>query len=95
MLACWIGYDKESPYTHRIYWLEKHSITVERDVKLTTDTVTVYMPPVLPLTPPVLAPTQLQPGVIAASPEMVSQNVGTPENDASPEVLHVDKEGSE
>ena len=72
MLAHWIGYDKESPHAHRIYWPEKHSITVERDVKLTTDTVTVYMLPVLPSTPPASAPTQSQPRVITASLEMAS-----------------------
>ena len=32
LLANWIGYNKESLHAHRIYWPEKHSITVERDV---------------------------------------------------------------
>jgi hypothetical protein len=95
LLAHWIGYDKESLHAHRIYWPEKHSITVERDVKLTTNTVTVYTPPVLPSTPPVSAPTQSQPGVIAASLEMGLQDVGMLENDVSLEVIRVDKEGSE
>ena len=65
------------------------------DVKLTTDTVTVYTPPILPSTLPASAPTQPQPGVVATSPETASQGVGTLGNDASPEVLHMEEEGSE
>jgi hypothetical protein len=45
MPARWVGYDIESPHAHRIYWPEKHSISVERDVKFTSDTVTVYSSP--------------------------------------------------
>jgi hypothetical protein len=45
LLARWVGYDDESPHAHRVYWPEKHSITVERDVKFTTNTVTVHISP--------------------------------------------------
>jgi hypothetical protein len=44
--ARWVGYDIESPHAHRVYWPEKHPnpISVERDMKFTSDTVTLYLP---------------------------------------------------
>jgi transposase InsO family protein len=54
--ARWVGYDRESPHAHRIYWPEQSKISIERDVKLISDTATVY------------APSQLQPGQAASVP---------------------------
>jgi hypothetical protein len=44
LLARWVGFDKESTHAHRVYWPEKHSLSVERDVRFTSDTVIVYTP---------------------------------------------------
>lgn len=44
LMARWVGYDTESPHAHRIYWPEKHSLLVKRDIRFTTDTVIVYVP---------------------------------------------------
>jgi Reverse transcriptase (RNA-dependent DNA polymerase) len=53
VMGRWVGYDRDSPHAHQIYWPEKHSISVERDVKLTTDALIVYAPPAqISSTPP-------------------------------------------
>jgi hypothetical protein len=44
-MAQWVGYDRDSPHGHWVCWPEKHSITIEQDIKLTTDTLIVYTPP--------------------------------------------------
>ena len=51
--ARWVGYDSESTHAHRIYWPYKHSITVERNIKFITPTVTIYAGPLR-----IIAPTQ-------------------------------------
>jgi hypothetical protein len=48
VMGHWVGYDWDSPHAHRIYWPEKHSISFERDVKLTTNLLIVYTPPITP-----------------------------------------------
>jgi hypothetical protein len=40
--ANWVGYNSNSLHAHHIYWPEKHSISVERNTKFISDSVTVY-----------------------------------------------------
>src|SRR6267142_598588 len=40
--ARWVGFDAGSTHAHRIYWPSVRGITVERDVRFTTDFTTVY-----------------------------------------------------
>jgi hypothetical protein len=93
--ARWVGYDIESPHAHRIYWPEKHPhpISVERDIKFTTDTATVHIPS-SPSQPQVLTP-KVQP-IAVTSPQMVPQtprpNVRIPEADPIPEMPDEDVE---
>jgi hypothetical protein len=43
--AQWVGYDSDSMHTHRVYWLGKNSISVERDIKFVPVTVSIFTPP--------------------------------------------------
>jgi hypothetical protein len=45
VMGRWVGYDRDSPHVHRISWPEKHSTSVERDVKLITDALIIHAPP--------------------------------------------------
>jgi hypothetical protein len=40
--ANWVGHDSDSPHAHCIYWPDKHSISVERNIKFISDSVTIY-----------------------------------------------------
>ena len=40
--ARWVGFDISSPHAHRIYWENKHSVSVERDVKFDTPDHILY-----------------------------------------------------
>jgi hypothetical protein len=42
----WVGYDRDSTHAHRVYWPEKHSISVERNIKFIPTTFTIYSPAV-------------------------------------------------
>ena len=42
--AHWVGYDEQSTHAHRIYWPEDRWISVERDVRFMSDSVTVHTP---------------------------------------------------
>jgi hypothetical protein len=39
--ACWVGYDEDSTHAHRIYWPNKHRVSVECDVKFAPLALTV------------------------------------------------------
>ena len=47
MVAHWVGYNADSTHAHRIYWPQKRSVSVECNVKLTSDarTVPISIPP--------------------------------------------------
>ena len=62
--ARWIGYDSESTHAHRIYWPYKQSITVERNMKFITPTVTIYAGQ-----PRIIAPTQVPAAPVAGPPQ--------------------------
>jgi hypothetical protein len=57
--AHWVGYDGDSTHAYRIYWADKHKVSVKHNVKFVPSTTTVTLtPPILtsPSTPaPVLA----------------------------------------
>src|SRR6266403_4931620 len=40
----WVGYDADSTYTHRIYWQDRSHVSVERNVRFTSNTVTIRVP---------------------------------------------------
>ena len=42
----WVGYDRDSTHAHRVYWPEKHSVSVERNIKFVPTTFTIYSPAV-------------------------------------------------
>jgi hypothetical protein len=42
--AQWNGYDADSTHAHRIYWPGKNCVTVERNVKFKSSTITVSAP---------------------------------------------------
>src|SRR5487761_336488 len=72
--ARWVGYDGASTHAHRIYWPEKRSVSVERNIRFTADYTTVIAsPPPLksptPQTPPALpGPSQQAAPAPAAQP---------------------------
>ena len=53
--ARWIGYDAQSTHAHRVYWPNKQSVSVERNIKFITHTVTLYTG-----APRIIAPPQAQ-----------------------------------
>jgi hypothetical protein len=58
--ACWVGFDSGSPHAHRVYWMGKNSISIERNIKFVPITVTVFTPPPsydASITPTVTQPT--------------------------------------
>ena len=57
--ARWVGFDSDSPHAHRVYWMGKNSISVERNIKFVPVTVSVYTPP--PSYDSITAPTTIQP----------------------------------
>ena len=49
----WVGFDRESTHAHCIYWPDKRHVSVERNIKFVSATVTVYSPcPSIPLATP-------------------------------------------
>ena len=40
-VAHWVGYNANSTHAHRIYWLQKRSVSVEHNVKFTGDARTI------------------------------------------------------
>ena len=94
--ARWVGYDIESPHAHRVYWPEKHPnpISVERDVKFTSDTVTLYLPSPPQPRPQVPTP-KVQPVDTTSShplPQTPQLNVRIPAADPIPETPDEDAE---
>jgi transposase InsO family protein len=43
--ARWVGYDADSTHAHRVYWPEKNSISVERDVKFVSPFTSINILP--------------------------------------------------
>jgi hypothetical protein len=82
--------DRDSPHAHRIDWPEKHSTSMERDVKVTTD-----MPPAYTSTTSPATTTQTQPTATATtedgghkSPEQASapdSGAGVPPERVTPD----------
>ena len=74
----WVGYDKDSTHTHRIYFPDKNSVGVERDVRFTPTNITVHAGPVptpaptssppAPPPPPAALPPATPPAPIIAKP---------------------------
>jgi hypothetical protein len=67
--ARWVGFDKDSTHAHRIYWPDKHHISVEQNIKFVPTMVTVYSPsPRAPTPMPVPQPLAIpQPAPISSS----------------------------
>jgi hypothetical protein len=61
--ARWVGFDGDSTHAHRIYWQGKNRVSVERNVRFTSNSVTIRVPlPSFsnPDTTTTSPPTQLQ-----------------------------------
>jgi hypothetical protein len=48
MEAHWVGYNEDITHAHRIYWPNKHRVSVERDVKFVLLVSTVQIPAISP-----------------------------------------------
>jgi hypothetical protein len=44
ILGRWVGFDVNSTHAHRVYWPQKGTVTVERNIRLTSPTVTLRLP---------------------------------------------------
>jgi hypothetical protein len=42
--ARWMGFDGDSTHAHRIYWQDKNRVSVERNVRFTSNIVTIRLP---------------------------------------------------
>jgi hypothetical protein len=83
-IAHWVGFNQDSPHAHCIYWPEKGSISVERDIKFASKQAIVYAPhfPILQADlqatatpqPPMAAP----PAVVALLPNLQTLAPCTP-----------------
>ena len=75
--AKWVGFDIDSPHTHRIYWPHKNSVSMERNIKFTSPTTTIILHPRAPctITLPARAPAAppLAPPPVAPRPLTVPQ----------------------
>ncbi len=87
----WVGYDRNSTYAHRIYWPSKNSVSVERNVRFASTTVTVYnallptnkpgkTPSITAPPPPPSLPPALPPVPALAPPQ--PQDIALPPSDA-------------
>jgi transposase InsO family protein len=74
----WVGYDSGSTHAHRIYWPDKHGISVERDVRFTADFTTVYTS-----APPLESASQLA-GPAAPAPAPPAPSTPAPSTPAAP-----------
>jgi hypothetical protein len=43
--ARWIGFDADSTHAHRVYWPDTKRVSVERNIKFVSPTITTYVPP--------------------------------------------------
>jgi hypothetical protein len=88
-VARWVGFDQDSPHAHRIYWPEKGSVSVERDVKFASERAVVYAPrfPTLQANPQALVPSigaapmppvAAPPAVVTSPPSFQSLAPSTP-----------------
>ena len=75
----WVGYDKDSTHAHRIYFPDKNSVGVERDVRFTPTNVTVHAGPVPTSAPPPHAPPP-PPSLPPATPPAPTTTRATPFN---------------
>jgi hypothetical protein len=83
--ARWIGYDTNSTHAHRVYWPHKHSVSVERNIKFITSTVTVYthspqvitphQAPTVPAAPPAPPAPPLPPRQLPQAPFTPAQQI--------------------
>jgi hypothetical protein len=98
--AHWVGYDGDSTHTHRIYWAEKHKVSVERDVKFMPSTTTVTLAPPILTSPSVPAPvlakaTPPKPQIITSTPSLPIQTTAMrwqlpPATDSGKEEIEVE-----
>ena len=75
----WVGYDKDSTHAHQIYFPDKNSVGVERDVRFTPTNVTVHTGLVPTSAPPPHAPPP-PPSLPPATPPAPTNTRATPFN---------------
>lgn len=76
--ARWIGFDADSTHAHRVYWPEKRSISVERNIKFNVPNHIVYpynypRPSPLQILAPPQPPLPAAPPVPPQAPQMATQ----------------------
>jgi transposase InsO family protein len=74
--ARWVGFDSGSPHAHRVYWMGKNSISVERNIKFVPITVTVFTPP--PSYDASITPTVTQPTASTTIPPITPSTMMPP-----------------
>jgi transposase InsO family protein len=81
----WIGFDADSTHAHRIYWPQKGTVTVERNIRLTAPTVTVRIPALTNSAKPPAAdaPAPPSPGSVASA-----RSQGVVHSDQQPQVAN-------
>jgi hypothetical protein len=82
--ARWVGYDTNSMHAHHVYWSDKNSITVERNVKFVSLTV------IISTLPPSYASTMTPVQVLPAAPHAPPAAPAAPVAPAAPpaQVFH-------
>jgi hypothetical protein len=100
--AHWVGYNRDSTHAHRIYWAEKHKVSIERDVKFVPSTTTVTLaPPILTSpsapTPALAKATPPKPQIITPTPSLPIQTTAArrqlpPATDSGEEEIEVEDE---
>jgi len=88
--ARWVGFDQESTHAHRdrVYWPDKHRISVERNIKFVPTMATVYSPcPRVPSSgPKPQPPVTPQPAPVISPPTAPTQQSPAPTSTPTPQV---------
>ena len=87
--ARWVGYDADSTHAHWIYWPDTRKISVERNVRFKTKSITIRIPSRLPSTP-APAPAVQQPATVTSVQKTSSQL--PPATDSGEEEVKVEDE---
>ena len=87
--ARWVGYDADSTHAHRIYWPDTRKISVERNVRFKTESITIRIPSRLPSTP-APAPAVQQPATVTSIQKTSPQL--PPATDSGEEEVEVEDE---
>jgi len=94
----WVGYDKDSTHAHRIYWPNKNSVLVERNIRFAPTTVTINAAPGYSgITPPSTHPPipQLALPAPPTITRVMPRNVPLLDSDSDDEQENEEEQGEE